>query len=176
MERLTGPGETQGMTNTLRTSSIVASTLTMGLAAGLFATFAYAIMPGLHRADDRTFVIAMQRVNESILNGWFALCFGGALVFTALAVITHLRAADRKPLGWLIAGLVLYVIVLIVTFAINVPLNDKLAAAGRADQVTDVAAVRAHFESTWVTWNIVRAFVSTAAFGCVTGALSVAGR
>ena len=36
-----------------------------------------------------------------------------------------------------------------------------------------VAAARAAFESTWVRWNVVRAVCSTAAFGCLVGALAV---
>ena len=67
------------------------------------------------------------------------------------------------------AGLALYVAVLVVTFAINVPLNDALAAAG----TSDLADVRARFEGTWVRWNVVRAVLSTSAFGCLTGALVV---
>lgn len=52
---------------------------------------------------------------------------------------------------------------LIVTGAVNVPLNNKLAAGGDGD----FAALRAQFESSWVAWNIVRAAISTAAFGCL---------
>ena len=58
---------------------------------------------------------------------------------------------------------------MVVTFTINVPLNDALAAAGSSD----LADVRARFEGTWVHWNVVRAVLSTGAFGCLTGALVV---
>ena len=150
-------------------AALVAAVITNGLTAGLFAAYSYAVMPGLGRADDRTFVEAMQRTNAAILNGWFGLCFGGAVVFSVLAVVLH---RGRPGWGWIVAGLVLYVAVLGVTFAVNVPLNDALAAAGDGDP----AAARAAFEGAWVRWNVVRAVLSTGAFGCLVGALVVAGR
>jgi uncharacterized membrane protein len=148
---------------------LVAAVITNGLMAGLFAAYSYAVMPGLGRAGDRTFVEAMQQTNAAILNGWFGICFGGAVVFAAVAVVLH---RGRPGLGWILAGLVLYVAVLVVTFAVNVPLNDALAAAGNADP----AGVRARFEGTWVRWNVVRAVLSTGAFGCLTWALATVGR
>jgi uncharacterized membrane protein len=150
-------------------AALVAAVITNGLTAGLFAAYSYAVMPGLGRADDRTFVEAMQRTNAAILNGWFGLCFGGAVVFSVLAVVLH---RGRPGWGWIVAGLVLYVAVLVVTFRVNVPLNDALAAAGDGDP----AAARAAFEGAWVRWNVVRAVLSTGAFGCLVGALVVAGR
>ena len=76
------------------------ATVTMGLMAGLFSAFAYSVMPGLGQTDGRTFVDAMQRINVAILNGWFFIIFIGAMVFTALAGVLHLRGrrADRPAL------------------------------------------------------------------------------
>ena len=65
----------------------------------------------------------------------------------------------------------LYAAVLVITFRVNVPLNDRLAAAGDPGTLADPAAVRASFEQTWARWNVVRAVCSTAAFGCLVGAL-----
>ena len=155
------------------TAALVAAVITNGLMAGLFAAYSYAVMPGLGRSDDRTFVEAMQQTNAAILNGWFGLCFGGAVLFAAAAVLLHL---GRPGLPWIVAGLVLYVAVLVITLGINVPLNDRLAAAGDPATLADPAAVRAAFEGVWVRWNVVRAVCSTAAFGCLVGALAVRGR
>jgi uncharacterized membrane protein len=164
------------MSHLFRAVTLVAATMTTGLMAGLFTSFAYSIMPGLGRADDRTFVDAMQRINVAILNGWFMISFIGALVFTALAAVLHLRGDGRPVLPWITAALVLYGVVLLITMGVNVPLNDKLAAAGAPGHITDLAAVRAHFETRWVHWNIARAVASTAAFACLTWALVLYGR
>ena len=149
------------------TAALVAAVITTGLVAGLFVVFAHAVMPGLARGGDRTYVEAMQGINAAILNGWFGLCFGGAVVFSILAVFLHL---GRPGFPWIVAGLVLYVAVLVVTFRVNVPLNNALDAAG----LTDPAAARSAFEGTWVRWNVVRAVLSTGAFGCLTWALVAA--
>lgn len=156
----------------VRAGVLLLATVTTGLTAGLFAAFAYAVMPGLARVDDRAFVAGLRAINQAILNGWFALCFGGALVCTLAAVLLHLPGGLRGPLPWLIAGLVLYVLVLAVTAAVNVPLNDRLEAG--AARLADPAELRATFESAWVRWNVVRAVLNTAAFGCLGVALLVA--
>ena len=127
MDHLIRRGLTGVMTTGWATAALVAATITNGLMAGLFAAYSYAVMPGLGRTGDATFVEAMQQSNAAILNGWFGVCFGGSAVFAAAAVLLHL---GRPGLPWIVAGLVLYVAVLVITFRINVPLNDRLAAAG----------------------------------------------
>ena len=160
------------MTTSWATATLVAAMITNGLMAGLFAAYSYAVMPGLGRTDDRTFVEAMQQTNAAIRGGWFGICFGGALLFAAAAAVLHV---GRPGLPWIVAGLVLYAAVLVITFRVNVPLNDRLAAAGDPATLADPAAVRASFEQTWVRWNVVRAVCSTAAFGALLGALVVQG-
>jgi uncharacterized membrane protein len=159
-----------------RGAALVAATTVMGLIAGLFYAYACSVMLALHGADDRTFVDVMQRINVAILNGWFALSFAGALVLTALAVALHLGADWRSVLPWIVVGLVLYGAALVITFVVNVPLNNELEAAGNPGRIADVAAVRERFEATWVRWNIARAVVSTAALGCLAWALVLHGR
>ena len=160
---------------TVQTVSLFAATITTGLMAGLFTAFAYAIMPALKQASDRTFVETMQRINVAILNGWFMTCFLGAVVAAAAAVAVHL-SSDRRLLPWIIAGLVLYIAVLVVTGGVNVPLNNELEQAGNPDRIADLAAVRQHFEDRWVAWNVVRAVANTAAFALLTWTLVLHGR
>src|ERR687889_2616758 len=81
------------MTTGWATATLIGATITNGLMAGLFAAYSYAVMPGLARAGDRTFVEAMQQTNAAILNGWFGICFGGALVFAAAAAVLPLGGA-----------------------------------------------------------------------------------
>ena len=151
------------------TPVLLAATLATGLMAGLFAAFSYAVLPGLGRAGDAVFVESVQRINVAILNGWFGLCFGGALVCSAVAAVL-LRGGPALP--WVLAGLLLYAATLAITFTVSVPLNDRLAAAGAADP----AAARAAFETAWVRWNVLRSVLSLAAFGCLAWALVLHGR
>jgi len=60
----------------------------------------------------------------------------------------------------------------VMTVAVNVPLNDAIKAAGEPDRIPDLAAVRAAFhESRWATWNLVRTVTTVVAFGILVGAL-----
>lgn len=159
----------------LRTAALFAAIVTTGLIAGLFFAYLNSVMPALRQADDRTFISIMQKINVVILNPWFMLCFMGAVGFSVLAVALHLGRDSRTVLWWLIAALVLNVIAFGITAAVNVPLNDQLQAAGDPATIADPHTVRAQFENTWVTWNIVRAVIHLLAFTALCGALYFAG-
>jgi uncharacterized membrane protein len=150
---------------------LVAATVLTGLAAGVFALYAHTIMPGLKKTDDRTFVGAFQSIDRAIINPWFMATFFGALVLIGAAGVLHLGAGHRWALPWLVAAFVLYLAAIVITMAVNVPLNDAIKAAGDPARI-DVAKVRAAFhESRWVAWNYVRVVASTAAFVILTGVL-----
>jgi uncharacterized membrane protein len=165
------------MLDVLRGVALVAATVTVGLMAGVFWIYANAIMPGLGRTDDRTFVGAFQSIDKAIINPLFLATFLGALVLSGLAAALHLGADGRPVLPWVVAALVLYLATVVVTMGINVPLYDALKAAGDPDRIADLAAVRERFdEARWVRWNLARAVASTAAFGCLAWALVLYGR
>jgi uncharacterized membrane protein len=164
------------MLGSFRVGTLVAATIAMGLIAGLYYAYACSVMLGLRRTDDRTFVSAMQSINEAILNGWFFVTFVGALLLTALTGALHFGEDARPALPWILAALALYSAGLVSTIVLNVPLNDELAAAGEPDPAADLPAARERFEARWARWNVVRAVASTAAFGCLTWALVLHGR
>ena len=151
--------------DTLQRAVLIASTVLSGLFAGLFATFSYAVLPGLRRTDDATFVRAMQQVNTAILHPVFAVVFAGTVLATLAAVVVGVGDAGPRP--WLIAALVLVVATIVVTMAVNVPLNDRLA-----EGTGTPAALREAFESSWVAWNVVRSVLSLGGFACAVLALA----
>ncbi|MFB7210450.1 DUF1772 domain-containing protein [Streptomyces sp. NPDC056255] len=159
----------------LQTGVLIATTLSAGLMAGLFAAFAYAVMPGLARTSDHTLIEAMRSINKAILNPVFMLPFMGTIPLLALAVVLAWRGHGRPALPWLIAALVLYLVAFMVTSGVNVPLNDQLARAGDPDHSGQLAAIRTDFESKWVHWNIVRALLHAAAFAFLARAQLVYG-
>jgi uncharacterized membrane protein len=161
--------------NTIRALSLMLATLTMGLATGAFALYAHTIMPGLKKTDDRTFVAAFQSMDRAIINPWFMLtAFGGALVLTIAALVTNL-GSDTLP--WVAIALGLYVVAVVITLAVNVPLNDAIKAAGDPDRIQDLAAVRERFdEARWATFNVIRTLLSAGAFVSLAWALVVYGR
>ena len=69
----------------------------------------------------------------------------------------------------------LYAIVLAVTFAVHIPLNNDIDQAD-PDRITDLAHIRDDFEDPWVLWNIVRTLLTTAAVAALARALLLHGR
>ena len=158
----------------IRTATLIAATLAMGFASGAFVLFAHTVMPGLRRTDDRTFVAAFQQLDRAIINPWFMItAFGGALVLTLVAGIAN-RGTPALP--WIVAAFGLYLVAVVITVAVNVPLNDAIKAAGDPARI-DVTQVRAQFnEARWAAWNLVRVLVSVPAFGLLAWALVLCGR
>ncbi|WP_327702745.1 anthrone oxygenase family protein [Streptomyces decoyicus] len=184
----------------VQTATLLMATLGVGLMAGLFAAFAYAVMPGLRRSADRTFVEAMQNINRAIVNGWFLLPFLLPVPLLVLATVLAWNGPGRVALPWILAALVLYLAGFFVTSGVNVPLNNALdkapaddgpaalgdaggsrgpggraGTADTADRPGALKAARDSFEGRWVTWNIVRALAHTAAFGMLAWALFLHG-
>ncbi|MET7619960.1 anthrone oxygenase family protein [Streptomyces sp. NPDC005408] len=147
-----------------------AATVANGLVAGVWYAYATSVMPALARSNDRTYIEVMQNINEVIRNPVFFAGFFGALVLAAIAAWQQRRSPLRR---WVLAGLVLYAAVLVVTTAVNIPLNNELEAAGNPARIADPAAVRETFEDPWVAWNAVRLVLSTAALVCLWRATSL---
>lgn len=152
---------------------LVAATVAVGLTAGLLFGFACAVMPGLARADDRTFVAAFQAIDRAIINPLFLVVFTGAVLLPAGAVVLHLFGDQRSGLPWTVAALALSLVTVVITRAVHLPLNARIQSAGDPDQVRDLAAVRAAFAPRWVRWNLVRTATSTAALACLALALAL---
>lgn len=161
----------------LKLFTLLAATVTTGLTAGVFGLYAHTIMRGLGTTDDRTFVGAFQAIDRAIINPLFMATFFGSLLFSAGAAVLYLRSDGGSVLPWIVVATALYLVVVVITMAVNVPLNDDIKAAGDPDRIADLAAVRDAFHETrWVAWNIVRTIASTVAFVCLTWALVLHGR
>lgn len=165
------------MLDTSRGIVIVLATLAVGLLAGLFYSFTVAVMPGLARTDDRTFVQAMQQINIAIVNPWFLFSFLGAPLLVALACVLFYVGGNRAPLPWLLLALVFAVATFVITSALNIPLNNALDAARQdPSAITAPAGTRTNFEATWVRWNNIRTLTSTGALLFMAWALVQYGR
>jgi uncharacterized membrane protein len=158
-----------------RSAGIVlgAAVLAMGLLAGLYFFSAIAVMPALTAADDRTLVDAMQQMIDKIENPAFFLVLFGAPALAAVALVQARGTGQTEIAGWIVAGLALYTVMVIITFAVHIPLNEDLKDAGDPARIDNIAEVRDDFVGPWVAWDIVRTLVTTAAFGALTWALAL---
>lgn len=165
------------MLSSFRGPILLLATVATGLIAGVFGLYAHTLMRGLRRTTDRTFVEAFQAIDRAIINPVFIPTFMVALVATGLAVLLHLGDEHRSVLPWVAVAFGLYLLAFVVTVVVHVPLNDTIKAAGGPSQLPDVTAVREEFhEDRWAAWNILRAIVTTVAFGCLAWTLVLHGR
>lgn len=161
---------------TLSVLALAVAVVSTGLVAGIVFAYSNSVMPGLRHADDRTFVDACQRLNTAIHNPLFMLVSNLALLATAAAaVLAALAGLGGAVLAWTGAALLLYLGTLVLTLAVNVPMNNALIAAGHPDTIPgDLAEVRARFETRWTAMNNLRTLSTTAALVCLVIALIAA--
>ncbi|MET9324763.1 anthrone oxygenase family protein [Streptomyces sp. NPDC003038] len=158
------------------TALLLVSTILVGLMAGLFFAFDVSVMPGLATGDERTYVTAMQSFNAAIDgNGLFGMAFVLALLASAASAIVEFRKGRRGVAIWVAAAALAYFIVLVITFCVNIPLNNELAEAGDAARMTDFSIVDT-FKGTWAATNIIRTLLCTVALTALSRALILYGR
>lgn len=131
-----------------------------GLLAGLYFAYSNSVMPALAKLPAAQGAAAFNHVNVVILNPMFLGLFMGVALLSALLIVAAFLGWTPKPM-WVIAGAALYLIGHIaVTMAINVPMNNALAAAGDS---AHAAQVWTAMLDRWVFWNSVRAAACTVA-------------
>jgi uncharacterized membrane protein len=164
--------EPGGAMDNLVTILTITSAVSAGLMAGLYFAFSTSVMGGLRQQPGGQGISAMQSINEVIVNPLFLVLFvGSGLSCAALAVTAKL--SDQPYPWWRIAAALLFVVgSLVVTGAINIPLNDKLAAVDPASAAG--LDVWQDYVTRWTAWNHVRAASSTLAATVL--AISLTGR
>jgi len=158
--------------DSLQGTALIAATITMGIAAGVYALYVFAIMPGLARTDDRTFVGAFQQIDTAIVGPFLPVFFIGPLGLGIWAAILHFGDGDQQAFSLVAAAVAIHVVMALITMLVNVPLNNTIKAAGDPDRIGNLAEVRRRFnEVRWARWNRVRALAAVVAFGLLARAL-----
>ena len=133
----------------------LAAALGAGLVAGIFFAFSAFIMSALKRLPPEGGISAMQSINVAVLNPAFFFVFFGTAVAALILAIAALAGWSSSRSLYLLAGSLLYLAgTIVVTMAFNVPLNNKLAAAGA--ESAEGAGVWKTYLSAWTAWNHVR--------------------
>ncbi len=119
---------------------------------------------------DEQYVEAMQAINATVRNGFFAFGFFGAVLSLLLVLAAHApRPRSRRFLLVALAAVLYIGGGFVVTFLVNVPMNEELARVGALGPAA-LAQVRAQYEGPWSFWNGVRTVFSSLAFVALIGA------
>ena len=153
-----------------RPLTLTLATLTTGLISGFFYAYACSVTLGHALLPDEQYVEAMQAINATVRNGVFAFSFFGAVVSLVLALAVHAPRSRRFVLVALAA--VLYIGGgFMVTFLINVPMNEELARVSVGELgPAAIERIREGYEGPWNFWNGMRTVFSTMAFLALIGA------
>ena len=147
------------MLDSLIALALMIATLGAGLMAGVYFAFSAFIMRSFDRLGVVRATDAMNSINDVILHSWFmSLFFGSTLLY---AVLAGFAVFDSNLAGrwWLFAAGFIYVAgMFLCTALFNVPLNNRLAAAGDDDSVK-AEAWKLYFIH-WTRWNHLRAVCS----------------
>ena len=138
--------------------------LCTGLTAGLCFTWGNAITPGIGRLDDLSFLKAFQEMNRVIINGTFITVFFGPVILLSLNAYLF---SDSKTSFWLflIAAVLFFIGLFLVTILGNVPLNGILEKSNlEALSKIELQELRNKFEKPWNQWHTVRIIASVLSF------------
>lgn len=139
---------------------VVASSVAAALTGGVFFAFSVFVMRALAILPPAQGILAMQRINVTVINPLFLGVFLGTAPL--LAVTSYVGRHSPHSFSWLIAAFSIYLVGSIgVTMVFNVPRNNRLAAV---DATTpDAAAYWPVYVREWLVWNHVRCLASLAA-------------
>lgn len=151
------------MIERLTTVATSAAAVGSGLTAGVLLAFSISVMPALKTRPAADAMATMQQINVAIVSPIFMTVFlGGAAAAVAAAVSAFASGDDSRLLVGV--GAALFVVgCVVVTTAINVPLNDTLAAVEPG--APSAAETWSRYLDRWTTWNHARTAAATV--GCI---------
>ncbi len=147
--------------------ALILATFLCSLVAGLLFVFALVVMPGIRSLNDREFIRAFQVMDRVIQNNQpiFMLVWVGSVVALVTSAVLGIGQLDGARRLLIIFAAFAYLFgVQLPTFAINVPLNNKLQTLDvDAMNETTQKAARKDFEPRWNLWNSIRTAVASLA-------------
>lgn len=150
---------------TFQQIGMIALVLMTGLAAGLCFTWSNAIIPGIGKLDDLGYLMSFQQMNRAILNPLFFIVFFGPS-FLGLVNLYGLKNASSAIIWPFVLAIVIYFLgVVLVTIFGNVPLNNILETTDlNAASTEDLKTLRDNFEVKWNRLHLIRTLSAIVSF------------
>lgn len=141
--------------------SLTIASIGAGLMAGVYFAFSGFIMRSFDLLGAAHATDAMNAINKVILRSWFMILFFGSTLIYAVLAVAAVLFADLEGRWLLFATGLNYVCgMFLCTALFNVPLNNRLAAAGE-DERAKAETWPLYFEH-WTRWNHLRSVCSLA--------------
>lgn len=145
--------------------ALVFATFLCSIVTGFLFAFAVVVMAGIKNLNNREFIRAFQAIDGVIQNNQpiFVLVWIGSALALIVAAALGVGSLDVTGSWILIVSTLAYLVgVQLPTFAINIPLNNKLQSL-KVDAMDESAqeAARKAFEGRWNRWNVSRTVISS---------------
>ncbi|EAR00060.1 DUF1772 domain-containing protein [Maribacter sp. HTCC2170] len=150
---------------TLENIALVTLVLLTGLSAGLCFTWTNSVTPGIGRLNDFGYLQSFQHMNRAILNPVFFAVFFGPFFLNLISI--YLFKSNSNHFLWLliIAGVLYFFGVLVVTVFGNVPLNEMLNKIDLGiASIDELRQLREKFEVKWNRLHSIRTLTSIISF------------
>lgn len=129
------------------------------VAAGVYTTFSWRVMPRLGMLPTSEAVSAMQAFNRNAVQPPFMIVFFGSAIASVWKIVEVTTKSERTTGDWLcFGGGVLYLAGFALTVVYNVPRNHMLDAVNPGS--TRAASVWARYLEEWTAANTIRAVLS----------------
>lgn len=152
-----------GQSDPLLVGLFAASTILIGLMAGLFFAYSVSVVLALETLSASTYTRVMQSINEKILNAVFGIAFGGAIVVPVVGTLVVFAGGHWTTTygqSFLVASLVYLVGTAGVTMRVHIPMNDSIETWSVESPPDDWRTVR----SRWAQWNHARTAAAVVSF------------
>jgi uncharacterized membrane protein len=161
MVTVTGPDASGHRTRTAALAAAVAAIVFGGAIFGFFYAWVCSTMWGLDDTDPRVAIAAMQAMNASVRNAVFFPAFFLTPAVMMLAALLALRSRRRQPAALLGAAALVYLVGgLLLTMAVNVPMNEDLAAVSVLGSAEEARRVWTDYSGRWQFYNQIRTLAS----------------
>lgn len=136
-----------------------------GMSAGLCFTWMNAVTPGIGRLNDLEFLKAFQEMNRVILNPTFYLIFLGPFFLGIINLYLFKNVPSTIWALLLIAALIYFIGVILITVFGNVPLNEVLDQSKLETlNIDQLQELRKGFEAKWNQFHKLRTITSVVSF------------
>ncbi len=133
----------------------VFATAGSGVVAGIFFAFSTFVMKALGQMPAPSGIVAMQRINVTVINPLFMLAFLGTPAASLYLAVIAVIDFSEPGFGYLLAGSVLHIVgSLLVTIGFNVPRNNRLATIQPESE--EASGLWSKYLKEWTAWNHVR--------------------
>ncbi|WP_027151049.1 anthrone oxygenase family protein [Mesorhizobium sp. WSM2561] len=139
----------------------VTSIVFCGAIFGFFYAWVCSTVWGLDQTDPRVAIEAMQAMNASVRNAVFFPAFFLTPVVLGLTAAAMRFNGRKSPALWFAAATLVYLTSgLFLTLAVNVPMNEALAAVPVPKDIETAREIWQDYSGRWQFWNQARTIAS----------------